>query len=250
MSRPDWQLRGVPAEQAEAYRANGWWTGTSLGDMVAAGLSSSGNLGLRVHSAVRPWAGTLHDVDRAARSLATTLRGARSWSRRRRRLPVAELGRRRHHLLGHRLPRRRHRARGALLRTQGGRVHPRRHRAPGRRHRGHLRAQRLPEHLPPAPRRPGRHPLVGGPDPDRSATGAGRHDRVPARRRSPGEARTRRPGRTGPDRFHVGHDAAPQGRGALASHDRLRVPPARSRGARRAPRRRSPARPSGTSWAC
>ena len=49
---------------------------------------------------------------------------------RRRRVPAPELGRGRHHVLGRRLPRRGRRADRALLRRQGGRLHPRRHRSP------------------------------------------------------------------------------------------------------------------------
>src|SRR5262245_40428611 len=42
--------------------------------MVADGLGSMAQAGFRVHSKVRPWSGTFADVDRAARSLAATLR--------------------------------------------------------------------------------------------------------------------------------------------------------------------------------
>ena len=65
-----WQLREVPAELARRYRAEGWWSDESLGQVVERGLSSRGGEAFRVHSAVRPWSGTFHDVDRAARRLA------------------------------------------------------------------------------------------------------------------------------------------------------------------------------------
>jgi acyl-CoA synthetase (AMP-forming)/AMP-acid ligase II len=67
-------LRSVPDELRQRYRAEGWWRDESLGATVAAGLSSMGDETFRVHSAVRPWSGTLADVDRAARSLAGALR--------------------------------------------------------------------------------------------------------------------------------------------------------------------------------
>jgi acyl-CoA synthetase len=70
-----WTLRAVPPELDERYRAEGWWTDTTLGDMVAGGLDAMGDVGFRVRSAVRPWTGTFADVDRAARSLAAALRG-------------------------------------------------------------------------------------------------------------------------------------------------------------------------------
>jgi acyl-CoA synthetase len=68
-----WPRRALPAELAERYRAEGWWTDESLGDMVAKGLSTLADVDFQVHSKVRPWAGTFADVDRAARSLATSL---------------------------------------------------------------------------------------------------------------------------------------------------------------------------------
>jgi acyl-CoA synthetase (AMP-forming)/AMP-acid ligase II len=69
-----WQLRSIPPELAEHYRAEGWWDDATLGTMVAAGLGAMGAADFRVWSQVRPWKGTFADVDRAARSLATTLR--------------------------------------------------------------------------------------------------------------------------------------------------------------------------------
>jgi acyl-CoA synthetase (AMP-forming)/AMP-acid ligase II len=69
-----WQLRTVPDDLARQYKAEGWWTDTSLGDMVAEGLGRMGDTPFEVHSDVRPWRGTFSDVDRAARSLAASLR--------------------------------------------------------------------------------------------------------------------------------------------------------------------------------
>jgi acyl-CoA synthetase (AMP-forming)/AMP-acid ligase II len=70
----EWQLRAVPDDLVEQYRASGAWRGESLGSMVADGLGSMGHAPFAVHSRVRPWSGTFADVDRAARSLAASLR--------------------------------------------------------------------------------------------------------------------------------------------------------------------------------
>ena len=69
-----WRLRSVPAGLAVHYRAQGWWNDTTLGETVAVGLGSRGATAFQVQSKVRPWKGTFADVDRAARSLATSLR--------------------------------------------------------------------------------------------------------------------------------------------------------------------------------
>ena len=55
-----------------------------------------------------------------------------------------------------------------------------------------------------------------------------------------------RPVGAGARRLHVGHDGRPEGRRALAPHDRLRDPPARRADAERAAARSSSARRSGT----
>jgi acyl-CoA synthetase (AMP-forming)/AMP-acid ligase II len=70
----EWQLRTVPDDLVEEYRTSGAWRGETLGSLVANGLGSMGHASFEVHSAVRPWAGTFADVDRAARSLAASLR--------------------------------------------------------------------------------------------------------------------------------------------------------------------------------
>ena len=71
--RAGWRLRSVPQDLADRYRAEGWWTDATLGQTVADGLGTMGDVGFRVRSRVRPWNGTFADVDRAARSLATEL---------------------------------------------------------------------------------------------------------------------------------------------------------------------------------
>ncbi len=68
-----WTRRPYPPGLAEQYVADGWWTDETLGQMVAAGLEHLGDTTFEVHSKVRPWSGTFADVDRAARSLATSL---------------------------------------------------------------------------------------------------------------------------------------------------------------------------------
>jgi acyl-CoA synthetase (AMP-forming)/AMP-acid ligase II len=70
-----WRLRTVPRHLADRYRAEGWWTDATLAATVAEGLARQGGAAFRVRSAVRPWDGTFAGVDRAARSLATSLRG-------------------------------------------------------------------------------------------------------------------------------------------------------------------------------
>jgi acyl-CoA synthetase (AMP-forming)/AMP-acid ligase II len=69
-----WQLRSIPPELAASYLADGHWDYRSLGDLVAAGLGEHGAVPFRVRSQVRPWDGTFADIDRAARSLAATMR--------------------------------------------------------------------------------------------------------------------------------------------------------------------------------
>ncbi len=68
-----WRLRSVPPELVERYRAEGWWTDDTLGDMVADGMARMGEVPFRVWSEVRPWQGTFADVDRSARALAAAL---------------------------------------------------------------------------------------------------------------------------------------------------------------------------------
>ncbi len=70
----DWQLREVPKELVSRYVGEGWWNDQSLGEMVAERLARKPNAAFAVHSAVRPWRGTMADVDRAARAFATSLR--------------------------------------------------------------------------------------------------------------------------------------------------------------------------------
>ena len=69
-----WGLRPVPQDLVRRYRSEGHWTDATLGEMVADGLAGRGRTAFEVHSLTRPWKGTFADVDRAARSLASSLR--------------------------------------------------------------------------------------------------------------------------------------------------------------------------------
>jgi acyl-CoA synthetase len=64
----------VPVELAKRYKREGWWTQDTTGELLARGLAEAPNSQFRVHSAVRPWAGTFRDVERVARRLAAGLR--------------------------------------------------------------------------------------------------------------------------------------------------------------------------------
>src|SRR5829696_9187301 len=67
-------MRNIPVELTKRYVEEGWWTQDTLGDLVARGLQASPDAGFVVHSAVRPFSGTFHDVEIEARRLAAGLR--------------------------------------------------------------------------------------------------------------------------------------------------------------------------------
>jgi acyl-CoA synthetase len=67
-------VRKIPAELVKRYEAEGWWTKETLGDLVASGLQANPTTTFRVHSSVRPFAGTFRDVEIQARRLAAGLR--------------------------------------------------------------------------------------------------------------------------------------------------------------------------------
>ncbi len=73
-ARERWQLRSVPDSLVQHYVEQGWWTDDSLGDLVARGLAAMRDADFAVHSDVRPWRGTVGEVDRAARAFAGALR--------------------------------------------------------------------------------------------------------------------------------------------------------------------------------
>ena len=72
--RRNWPLRTMPAELAERYLAEGWWTDESVGQTIAASLAVKADAEFVVHSKIRPWRGTMGDIDRAARRFAASLR--------------------------------------------------------------------------------------------------------------------------------------------------------------------------------
>ena len=63
----------MPAPLVERYLAEGWWVDRSVGTTVADGLAAKPDAAFAVHSKVRPWRGTMADIDRAARSFASSL---------------------------------------------------------------------------------------------------------------------------------------------------------------------------------
>ncbi|MGA2830367.1 MAG: AMP-binding protein, partial [Streptosporangiaceae bacterium] len=67
-------MRKIPADLVQRYEKEGWWAPETFGAMLARGLAASPRTVFRVHSAVRPWAGTFADVERIARRLAGGLR--------------------------------------------------------------------------------------------------------------------------------------------------------------------------------
>jgi acyl-CoA synthetase len=67
-------MRTIPVELTKRYVEKGWWTQDTLGDLIARGLQAKPDAGFHVHSAVRPFAGTFHDVEIEARRLAAGLR--------------------------------------------------------------------------------------------------------------------------------------------------------------------------------
>jgi acyl-CoA synthetase len=70
----DWQLRAVPDELVREYKAKGWWTDETVGQVVERGLGGMSDVAFTVRSAAHPWHGTLGEVDDMARRLAASLR--------------------------------------------------------------------------------------------------------------------------------------------------------------------------------
>ena len=71
-----WALRTVPPSLVQQYERDGWWTGDTLGSMVAEWLAAAPHATVNVWSKVRPWHGTYADIDDEARRLVSLLRGA------------------------------------------------------------------------------------------------------------------------------------------------------------------------------
>ncbi|MET9214099.1 MULTISPECIES: AMP-binding protein [unclassified Nocardia] len=66
-------MRTIPPDLARRYRENGWWTSETLGDLLTEGLHAAPDTTFRVHSATRPWSGTVAEVEHLARRLAAGL---------------------------------------------------------------------------------------------------------------------------------------------------------------------------------
>lgn len=66
-------MRTIPAELAQHYLDEGWWTTDTLGDLLARGLAAAPSAEFRVHSEVRPYSGTFAEVEHTARRLAAGL---------------------------------------------------------------------------------------------------------------------------------------------------------------------------------
>ena len=62
-------MRNIPVELVTRYEEAGWWTRETLGQVLAAGLHAAPDARFRAYSAVRPWSGTLRDVEEVARRL-------------------------------------------------------------------------------------------------------------------------------------------------------------------------------------
>jgi hypothetical protein len=56
-------MRKIPVELTKRYVDEGWWTQDTLGDLIARGLQANSDTEFRVHSDVRPFAGTFRDVE-------------------------------------------------------------------------------------------------------------------------------------------------------------------------------------------
>ena len=67
-------MRDIPVELVNRYEEAGWWTRETVGQVLASGLHAAPDATFRVYSAVRPWSGTLRDVEMVARRLAAGLR--------------------------------------------------------------------------------------------------------------------------------------------------------------------------------
>lgn len=74
MAGPALVNRSIPAELADRYIANGWWSKETIGDLLTRGLGRAPDADFLVYSEVRPWSGTFGDVELIARRLAAGLR--------------------------------------------------------------------------------------------------------------------------------------------------------------------------------
>lgn len=65
--------RPVAPELRDRYESAGWWTGDTLGQLLSGALAEHPEAKFRVHSSVRPYSGSFHDVELIARRLAAGL---------------------------------------------------------------------------------------------------------------------------------------------------------------------------------
>jgi acyl-CoA synthetase len=66
-------LRTVPTDLAARYRAEGFWSDATLGQVLSDGLAKHGSLAFVARSEIHPWSGTLAEVLDLARRVAGTL---------------------------------------------------------------------------------------------------------------------------------------------------------------------------------
>jgi acyl-CoA synthetase (AMP-forming)/AMP-acid ligase II len=69
----DWQPRPVPPPLVEAYGRDGFWTGESLGAVLAGRLAAAPQQQFTFRSDVRPWSGSFADVLAGSRNVAAGL---------------------------------------------------------------------------------------------------------------------------------------------------------------------------------
>jgi acyl-CoA synthetase len=67
-------MRMIPSALSDNYIQQGWWTQDTIGDLLTRGLLAAPDLEFRVYSHIRPWSGTVGDVEDIARRLAQGLR--------------------------------------------------------------------------------------------------------------------------------------------------------------------------------
>ena len=77
MSADDrWMRRTVPQDLVQAYEAQGWWTGDTLGRKISDWLAANPAATVNIWSKTHPWRGTYADIDAEARQLVTLLSNA------------------------------------------------------------------------------------------------------------------------------------------------------------------------------
>ncbi|MFI7188381.1 AMP-binding protein [Nocardia nova] len=67
-------MRKIPQQLIDRYESRGWWTRETMGEMLARGLAGAPEVPFQVHSQLRPWSGTVREVEHLARRLAAGLR--------------------------------------------------------------------------------------------------------------------------------------------------------------------------------